>query len=592
MTRTNNRALANTPNNAVSVLDFGAVGDGVTDDTAAIQAALDTLPGLVSVPAGDYKISAGINIIGNTSLVGAGKEETRFIVDPSATAFNTDTRAWVSKTGSAPSAIPSLAQNYGKSSWSITFAGNHGLKAGDLILFMGTAVGGFNAFRDYYFKGEYNTVQEVVSPTQVYLTHATLDSYDTADTEMYKCSYAGGSLRDFSVIGNGYSNSTELALKNTQGCSVESIYATGSSNACMTVIQSYNTDVRKTTCFQNEPAGGTSYGLAISNSQLIRIQGRFKAARHAVSHGGAPEFGIPCRYSVTYNSFLETDALGNAPAWDCHGNSEYITLTDSFLTGGISVGGNHSLVSGCQITSGQVQVSSMCQYAELNGLDHILTDCYINSGFNTPNYGVIDFGGGTEVFSDKTLKGGTINISNCVLDFPAHAGFGIVVRNRGSLTDYNIVVDNVDMRMPSQGAGLAAVYVATVSGNTPRSIQVTRVTPGPVNNQPLYIGATENTNNTPIRQDSLSGIETITITTGDTTEITAPTDLPFIYARRPNMVLSGELLYDNAGVAWVAQNQLNYPSSSQYRIRLISTGAAAFNDFDTKIHWTVSLQDF
>ena len=30
MTRTNQRALANWPNNAVSVLDFGAVGDGAS----------------------------------------------------------------------------------------------------------------------------------------------------------------------------------------------------------------------------------------------------------------------------------------------------------------------------------------------------------------------------------------------------------------------------------------------------------------------------------------------------------------------------------------------------------------------------------
>lgn len=41
----------------VSVMDFGAVGDGVTDDTAAIQAAIDSGAGSVFFPAGTYLVS-------------------------------------------------------------------------------------------------------------------------------------------------------------------------------------------------------------------------------------------------------------------------------------------------------------------------------------------------------------------------------------------------------------------------------------------------------------------------------------------------------------------------------------------------------
>jgi len=63
----------------VSVKDFPflAVGDGVTDDTAAIQAALAhtiSVEGELYIPPGNYVISASLNIYGNISVKGAGPQ--------------------------------------------------------------------------------------------------------------------------------------------------------------------------------------------------------------------------------------------------------------------------------------------------------------------------------------------------------------------------------------------------------------------------------------------------------------------------------------------------------------------------------------
>ena len=66
LTKAHNRMIAGAP---VNVLDFGAIGDGVTDDTAAIQAALDSLsnPDLTHqslyIPSGIYAITSALNII-------------------------------------------------------------------------------------------------------------------------------------------------------------------------------------------------------------------------------------------------------------------------------------------------------------------------------------------------------------------------------------------------------------------------------------------------------------------------------------------------------------------------------------------------
>ena len=56
------RSVQNKLRDTVSVKDFGAAGDGVTDDTAAIQAAINSSARVILVPTGTYRVDGTISL--------------------------------------------------------------------------------------------------------------------------------------------------------------------------------------------------------------------------------------------------------------------------------------------------------------------------------------------------------------------------------------------------------------------------------------------------------------------------------------------------------------------------------------------------
>jgi hypothetical protein len=72
----------------VSVLDFGAVGDGVADDTAAIQAAINASVGFRSVyfPSGTYKVTSQITIANDRVMLHGDGSASRILFVPTANA--------------------------------------------------------------------------------------------------------------------------------------------------------------------------------------------------------------------------------------------------------------------------------------------------------------------------------------------------------------------------------------------------------------------------------------------------------------------------------------------------------------------------
>ena len=79
------------PATVVSVMDHGAVGDGVTDDRPALLAAIASLnsqPGVVLFPAGSYKIASTVSIPSGVVLRGEGVEATFIKLNMGGSAIN------------------------------------------------------------------------------------------------------------------------------------------------------------------------------------------------------------------------------------------------------------------------------------------------------------------------------------------------------------------------------------------------------------------------------------------------------------------------------------------------------------------------
>jgi hypothetical protein len=90
LTKAHNRMMEGVPY-AVNVQDHGAVGDGTTDDTVAIQAAIteaESNQSAVFVPAGTYKITTQLNISHNSVIIGNGSHKGNIGTTPYGAIFD------------------------------------------------------------------------------------------------------------------------------------------------------------------------------------------------------------------------------------------------------------------------------------------------------------------------------------------------------------------------------------------------------------------------------------------------------------------------------------------------------------------------
>lgn len=159
----------------INVKDYGAVGDGTTDDTAAIQAAVTA--GNTFIPAGTYRITSTITIPSNRRIVGSGHGTVL-----RATAAASGTTPSYLKAEGSDGAKANLTANVANGSRTVTLpsGAGAGFEAGDFIGLESQAVVAATT-------GLAREIHKIISITGDTLTlDASLTySYATADSAQY-----------------------------------------------------------------------------------------------------------------------------------------------------------------------------------------------------------------------------------------------------------------------------------------------------------------------------------------------------------------------------------------------------------------------
>lgn len=378
---------------SVSVKDFGAVGDGVTDDSAAIQAALDAVSsaggGVVYAPPGNWFIGgdAYINIKAGVTLRGAGSA-TRFI---SGTGGKNGHHVFVYlKDGSAIEDCRLSGSGYARQSGGANYAGYN--KIG--ISTQGAATGknfrvsrvGFEKFLTSYvfvfdnhsdalIEGCYTFGTQIGKYVEVdanYLVtnwNATSDSTKlTAGTQVYCLSnfYNSGSggTADVTICGGRFTNINDAFV--------------GVNGTCKRHVIANNVFVKNATGYY----GG--YGVDLAGGDECVVTGNFIEGATA----GAHLYGST-NCTVTGNTFKadlgvwiqDPTALKNSVV----GNTIYMTSINSGIsnkTGVLVSGGVNNTITANTI-DGQSIAGSRGVYFETQGSGAVGNAVNVNTICNT-----------------------------------------------------------------------------------------------------------------------------------------------------------------------------------------------------------------
>jgi hypothetical protein len=571
----------------VNVKDYGAVGDGTTDDTTAMQAAITAVAttgqGLY-IPAGTYKITSVLTSAGHLNMFGDGEKS---VLDFSGI---TSGSSGITITGTITEIEVVSTANAGN--LEVVFATAPSLTTGDVFFLFDDAVL-WNSIRAYYYEGEWLECRSVSANT-AFLTTPLYSSY-AATVNAYKLvSKPKVSFRNLKLNG-GANIGGLLKITFCDAPILENVFAYNENYQCVEIDRCYRPMV--TNCVMYNKGTGTldDYALILSNSQKGQITGGdYYARRHGIAIGGSSSTGAVTNRNIKISNLtISNDINSGVYSADMHGNMQDCVYQGCTIYQGGGWGGADNGYDNCIIYSA---LGGWCIYAsEVKGGELFIRNCklFTKADPSSISRGIVDVGGNSSALTTSTDETVSLIVENNYVyaDGVSVSTAFMKVVNDGSTVNVNIYIDglradvNLAMEVLRTNVNSGAAYS--------QAIVVDNISNFPSGTY-LHVPQNNYYQNFPQRMMEQSGTVSMTATSGTKSTVNANITYRYVYPRVPvaNSTVGGETgsfsnsAGENIGAA-------NYSvSNSAIRPALVSTSNANWTATATVTqNWSVGISE-
>lgn len=325
---------------SISLKDYGAVGDGITDDSSAIQSAINGGAKLITGSGYTYKCNSKLTLRSDLTL----RDMT--LDFSSLTALDGSYRICVKAEGSIVDSS-ALSANASEGAYSVVVTAGQGSKfsAGDYVLLTSEDI--YNYPNSSVKRGEIKQVQSVATDT-VTFRESLYESYTTANTAtLRKLSLINNVVLDnVNIIGSNIENHLNIGLSINYANNLQII------NSSFTNNDLYNLALYNTINFsiQNNNFDGVRYtGTGVSFYGVVLLNctqwgqvsnNRGQELRHLVTTTSSVSYyGQPYFISVNNNNMRNAMASDAYASWayENHGFGRWIiwsnNIADSCYSG-------------------------------------------------------------------------------------------------------------------------------------------------------------------------------------------------------------------------------------------------------------------